>query len=67
MFRTKFKKIAGVVSAFAVTSVLTATSAFAAVDTAALDTAKTDVMEVGAAALAVVIAAVSFKYMRRAL
>jgi hypothetical protein len=63
----KFKKIAGVVSAVAVTSVLTAQSAFAAIDTAPLDTALTDVGTVGAAAFAIIVAAAAFKYVRRAL
>lgn len=63
----KIKKIAGVVSAVAVTSVLTATSAFAAVESTVFDDAKTDVNTIGGAALAVLVAAASFKYIRRAL
>lgn len=63
----KIKKIAGVVSAVVVTSVLTAGSAFAAVDTGAFDTATSDVNTVGAAALGVIIAAMTFKYIRKAL
>lgn len=63
----KMKKIAGVVSAVAVTSVLTASSAFAAVDVGGFDDAKTDVVSVGTAALGVLIAAATFKYIRRAL
>lgn len=63
----KIKKIAGVVSSVVVTSVLTATSAFASIDTTAIEEAKTDVATVGAAAFAVIIAAAAFKYVRRAL
>ncbi len=63
----KIKKIAGIVSAVAVTSVLTVGSAFAAVDTAAFDTALTDVGTVGSAALGVIVAAMAFKYIRKAL
>ncbi|MGB4497799.1 MAG: major capsid protein [Methylococcaceae bacterium] len=62
-----FKKISGFVSAVAVTSVLTAGSAFAAIDTGAFDEAKTDVATVGGAALGVIIAAIAFKYIRKAL
>ncbi len=67
MSKFNFKKIAGVASGVLVTSVLTATSAFAAIDTAAIDAAKDDVATVGAAAFAVIIAAAAFKYVRRAL
>lgn len=63
----KFKKIAGVVSSVAVTSVFTATSAYAAIESTVFDTAKTDVDTLGAAALGVLIAAATFKYIRRAL
>ncbi len=63
----KIKKIAGIVSAVAVTSVLTATSAFAAIDVQQITDAQTDVVNVGTAALAVIIAAATFKYIRRAL
>jgi hypothetical protein len=63
----KFKKIAGVFSAVAVTSVLTAQSAFAAIDVAPITEAGTDVATVGAAAFAVIVAAAAFKYVRRAL
>jgi hypothetical protein len=63
----KIKKIAGVVSAVAVTSVLTSGSAFAEISTAAFDTATTDVATVGGAALGVIIAAMAFKYIRKAL
>lgn len=64
---SKIKKIAGVVSAALVTSVLTATSALAAVDVSEITTAQTDVGTVGTAALGVIIAAAAFKYIRRAL
>ena len=63
----KIKKIAGVVSAVAVTSVLTVSSAFAAVDLTPIDTALTDVASVGAGVLGVIIAASAFKYIRKAL
>ncbi len=63
----KIKKIAGVVSAVAVTSVLTAGSAMAAIDTVPLETALTDVGTVGAAVMGIIIAAMAFKYVRKAL
>jgi hypothetical protein len=63
----KIKKIAGVVSAVAVTSVLTVSTAFAEVSVDAFDDAKTDVVTVGTAALGVLVAAATFKYIRRAL
>lgn len=56
--------------AAAAVGVLTAQQAYAAVPaeaTAALDTAGTDVGTIGWAVFAVIIAAMAFKYMRRAL
>lgn len=56
--------------AFAAVGVLTVQQAYAAVPaeaTAALDTAGTDVGTIGWAVFAVIIAAMAFKYMRRAL
>ena len=63
----KFKKIAGVASAVAVTSVLTATSAFAAVDVGPISDLVTDVGSIGAAIMGVLIAIAGIKYIRRAL
>jgi hypothetical protein len=62
-----FKKIAGVASAVAVTSVLTATSAFAAVDVAPISDLSADVASIGAAVMGVLIAIAGIKYIRRAL
>ncbi len=63
----KIKKIAGVASAVAVTSVLTATSAFAAVDTGPISDLVTDVASIGAAVMGVLIAIAGIKYIRRAI
>jgi chromate transport protein ChrA len=63
----KMKKIAGVLSAVAVTSVLTVNSAFAAVDVTAITDTVTDVASVGAAVMGVLIAVAAVKYIRRAL
>ena len=63
----KIKKIAGIVCAVVVTSAITAPSAFAAIESTIFDGAKTDVETVGGAALGVLIAAATFKYIRRAL
>ena len=63
----KMKKIVGVVSAVAVTSVLTATSAFAQVDTQAITDTVADVTTIGAAIMGVLIAIAGIKYVRRAL
>jgi hypothetical protein len=63
----KLKKIAGVMSAVAVTSVLTATSAFADVDTQAITDTVADVTSVGAAVMGVLVAVAAVKYVRRAL
>lgn len=63
----KIKKIAGVLTAVAVTSAVTASSAFAAIDVTELTNAGTDVATVGGAALGVLMAAAAFKYVRRAL
>lgn len=63
----KFKKIAGVLSSVAVTSVLTVTSAFAAVDVAPISDLSTGVASIGAAVMGVLIAIAGIKYIRRAL
>ena len=62
-----FKIIAGAVSAVAVTSVLTATSAFADVDVAPITNLLSDVTAIGAAVMGVLIAIAGIKYIRRAL
>lgn len=61
----KIKKIAGVVSAVAVTSVLTAGSAFAAIDVTPLNDSLTDVSSVGAAIMSIFVAIAGFKYIRK--
>ncbi|MDD5215380.1 MAG: major capsid protein [Methylococcales bacterium] len=63
----KIKKIAGVVSAVAVTSVLTVSAAYAAVDTGPIDDLLADVASIGAAVMGVLIAIAGIKYIRRAL
>lgn len=60
-----FKKVSSFVSAVAVTSVLTAGSALAAIDTAAIDETKGDVATVGAAIIAIFVAIAGFKYIRK--
>lgn len=58
------------IAASVATGAVISGSAFAALPseaTAALTTAQTDVVELGGLALAVIIAAMAFKYMRRAL
>ena len=63
----KFKKIAVGASAVLVTSVLTATSAFAEVDVTPISNLLTDVTAIGAAVMGVLIAIAGIKYIRRAL
>jgi hypothetical protein len=63
----KFKKIAGVVVSVAAASVLTATSAFAAVDVTPISDLSTDVASIGAAVMGILIAIAGIKYIRRAL
>lgn len=63
----KLKKIAGVMSAVAVTSVLTATSAFAEVDVSGITETVSDVTSIGAAIMGVLVAIAAIKYVRRAL
>lgn len=63
----KIKKIAGVVSAVVVTSVLTVTAAHAEVDVAPITDLMTDVASIGAAVMGVLIAIAGIKYIRRAL
>ncbi len=61
------KRSLGVVAAAGVLSIQQAYAAVPAEATAALDTAGTDVGTIGWAVFAVIIAAMAFKYMRRAL
>lgn len=63
----RIKKIVGVVSAVAVTSVLTVTAAHAAVDTGPIDDLLTDIASIGTAVMGVLIAIAGIKYIRRAL
>jgi hypothetical protein len=61
------KRSLGVVAAVGVLSIQQAYAAVPTEATAALDTAGTDVGTIGWAVFAVLIAAMAFKYMRRAL
>ncbi len=61
------KRSLGAAAAIGVLSIHQAYAAVPADATTALDTAKTDVGTIGWAVFAVIIAAVAFKYMRRAL
>ena len=61
------KRSLGVVAAVGVLSIQQAYAAVPTEATAALDTAGTDVGTIGWAVFAVIIAAMAFKYMRRAL
>ena len=63
----KFKKIAGVLSAVAVVSLASVSSAFASVEVGAITDTVTDVATIGTAIMGVLIAIAGIKYVRRAL